>query len=67
MIKIFLKVYVRIVSRVKKQVIGLTVKWYLQRFVKYEFKHKKKELEKIIHEESDTTFLHSAELNICGW
>ena len=40
--------------------------WYLQRFVKYEFKHKKKELEKIIHEESTPTFLHSAELNSIG-
>ena len=45
--------------------------WYLQRFVKDEFKHKKKELEKLIHKESHPTFLHSVEAlsvggNICN-
>lgn len=45
--------------------------WYLQRFAKDEFKHKKKELEKLIHKESHPTFLHSVEAlsvggNICN-
>jgi len=35
--------------------------WYLERFTKDELKHKKEELEKIIHEESTPTFLHSVE------
>lgn len=35
--------------------------WYLERFTKDELKHKKEELEKIIHEESAPTFLHSVE------
>tara|TARA_Y100000004_G_scaffold34701_1_gene37098 strand:- start:406 stop:1569 length:1164 start_codon:yes stop_codon:yes gene_type:complete len=40
--------------------------WYLQRFIKNEFKHKKKELERIIHNESYPTFLHSVEATSVG-
>ena len=40
--------------------------WYLERFIKDEFKHKKEELEKIIHEESFPTFLHSVNADSIG-
>lgn len=41
--------------------------WYLQRFIQDEFTHKKQELERLIHEESYPTFLHSVEaLSIGG-
>ena len=39
--------------------------FYIERF-NNEFKHKKSELEKIIHEETEPTFLHSVEANSIG-
>tara|TARA_Y100000004_G_scaffold145369_1_gene165820 strand:+ start:1554 stop:2717 length:1164 start_codon:yes stop_codon:yes gene_type:complete len=40
--------------------------WYLERFMKDEFVHKKEELEKIIHEESFPTFLHCVNADSIG-